>query len=151
VTAGRSPPPPPAPHAEATLALAHALRTPLTSLALGIGLLDGEALGPLSSAQREVVRALVVELARLSLLVDRALQTDRLGAYAGPSERLAVDFGALVREAPAPIVEQARDKGVEIVEHLPEGAIVVAGPVKLGGRRPVRRRRRRGRRDDEEG
>jgi signal transduction histidine kinase len=132
VTDRRSvPPAPPASHVEATLALAHALRTPLTSLALGVGLLD-DALGPLNEAQGEVVRALVRDVARLSLLVDRALQTDRLGAYAGPIERVSMDFGALVREASAPILEQARAKRVDVVESLPDGALIVADPVKLG-------------------
>ena len=53
---------------ETTLALAHALRTPLTSLALGLGLLEDGVLGALGDAQREVVRTLVAEVGRLTLL-----------------------------------------------------------------------------------
>src|SRR5215470_17085929 len=117
---------------ESTLALAHALRTPLTSLSLGLGLLDEGALGALSEAQRDVVRALVNDVARLSLLVDRALRIDRLGAYAGPIERAPIDLGELVRISGEPIVEQARDKGISVELELPEGIIVVADPVKLG-------------------
>jgi signal transduction histidine kinase len=122
----------PPPDAEATLSLAHALRTPLTSLSLGLGLLDEGALGALSDAQLEIVRALIDDVARLSLLVDRTLQTDRLGAYAGPVERAPIDLGELVRSAAAPIVEQAREKDVRVVLGLPEGITVVADPVKLG-------------------
>lgn len=121
-----------APGAESTLALAHALRTPLTSLALGLGLLDEGALGALNESQRDVVRALVGDVARLSILVDRALQTDRLGAYAGPIERAPVDLGNLVRIAGEPIADQAREKGVDIHLDLPTGVTVVADPVKLG-------------------
>jgi len=120
------------PAAEATLALAHALRTPLTSLALGLGLLDEGALGALNEAQRDVVGALVNDVARLSLLVDRALQIDRLGAYAGPVERAPIDLGELVRTAGEPIVEQARGKGVSVDFALLAGVTVVADPVKLG-------------------
>jgi len=122
----------PPPDTEATLALAHALRTPLTSLSLGLGLLDEGALGALSEVQRDVVRALVNDVARLSLLVDRALQTDRLGAYAGPVERAPVDLGELVRIAGEPIARQARDKGVNVALDLPSGIVVIADPVKLG-------------------
>src|SRR5262245_27440976 len=122
----------PSPHAEATLTLAHALRTPLTSLSLGLGLLDSGALGELSEAQREIVRALTCDVARLSLLVDRALQTDRLGAYAGPVERSPTDLGELVKSAGAPIVEQARERHIRVDSELPSGIIVVADPVKIG-------------------
>jgi signal transduction histidine kinase len=117
---------------EATLALAHALRTPLTSLALGLGLLDDGALGALSDPQRDVVHALVGEVARLSLLVDRALSTDRLGAYAGPVDRRPVDLAELVRAASAPLEPQARDKGVSLKLALAARVEGVADPVKLG-------------------
>lgn len=126
--------PPPQPHppdAESTLALAHALRTPLTSLSLGLGLLDEGVLGALTEAQQEVVRGLVGDVARLSLLVDRHLNTDRLGVYAGPIERTAVDLGDLVRCAAAPIERQADERGVCLALDLPKGIAVIADPVKL--------------------
>src|SRR4051812_14497493 len=91
------------PAAAATLDLAHALRTPLTSLALGLGLLDEGALGPLTAMQRDVVRALVADAARLAVLVDGELRTDRLGLYAGPIDRVSVDLGELLRAAALPI------------------------------------------------
>lgn len=117
--------------AEETLALAHALRTPLTSLSLGLGLLDDGVLGALNEAQREVIRVLVGEAGRLSLLVDRALRTDRLGPYAGPIEREKVALGALIHEAAQPIAAQARDKDVSLALSLGEGIVVVADSVKL--------------------
>lgn len=117
---------------EATLALAHALRTPLTSLLLGLGMLDEGSLGALSDAQREIVRALVGEAARLSLLVERALQTDRLGAYAGPIERAPINLGELVARAGAPIVEQARALGIHVALSVPSAITVVVDPAKIG-------------------
>ena len=120
------------PAAAATLDLAHALRTPLTSIALGLGLLDEGVLGPLTAAQREVVRALVADAARLALLVDGALRIDRLGAYAGPVDRVSVDLGELLRGAALPIAAQAEEKGVRLVTTLSPGVNVVADPVKLG-------------------
>lgn len=129
--ARRSSAQPPRARAAATLALGHALRTPLTSLSLGLGLLRDGSLGDLTEAQRDVVRSLVAEAARLSLLVDRALDTDRLGVHAGPIEREIVDLGALVEQAVRPIVEQAREQGVRVEASLPAGVMVVADPAKL--------------------
>jgi signal transduction histidine kinase len=117
--------------AEPVLALAHALRTPLTSLALGLGLLDDGMLGALSEEQRDVVRTLVGEVARLTLLVDRHLDTGRLGVYAGPVERVSIDLGELVRRAAAPIERQASDRGIRMALALAVGVGVVADPVKL--------------------
>ena len=118
--------------AEATLALAHALRTPLTALALGLGLLDDGVLGALNEGQREIVHTLVGEVARLTLLVERRLDTGFLGPYTGPVERVRVDLGELVRRAAAPIERQAAGRGVRLRLALPERIWVVADPVKLG-------------------
>lgn len=120
-----------APEDQATLALAHALRTPLTSLSLAVGLLRDGSLGPLDEAKAEVVRDMEREIARLSRLVDGALRTDRLGAYAGPVDMLPADLGGLVERAAAPIVAQARERAVEVVRHLPPGITVVGDVVKL--------------------
>lgn len=128
----RPPPAVVAPSAELMLDLAHALRTPLTSLALGLGLLDDGALGPLTAVQQDVVRALVSDTARLAVLVDGTLQTDRLGVYAGPIERVRIDLGELLRTAALPITTQAEGKGVHIVATLLPSVNVVADPVKLG-------------------
>jgi signal transduction histidine kinase len=118
--------------AERTLALSHALRTPLTSLALGLGLLDDGVLGALNEGQHEVVRTLVGEVERLTRLVDKNLDIELLGAYAGPVERVRVDLADLVRRAAAPIASQAEDRGVALHLSLPPGIGVVADPVKLG-------------------
>ncbi len=119
------------PAAAATLDLAHALRTPLTSLSLGLGLLDEGALGPLTATQRDVVRALVADAARLAILVDGDLQTDRLGVYAGPIDRVPLDLAELLRAAALPIAAQAADKGVHLASTLAPSVDVVVDPVKL--------------------
>jgi signal transduction histidine kinase len=117
--------------AEETLALAHALRTPLTALSLGLGLLDQGELGPLGDAQREVVHMLLRELDRLTLLIDGALRIERLGPYAGPIERAPVELGALICDAALPIAAQAEEKGVAVLLGVREEVVVVADPVKL--------------------
>jgi signal transduction histidine kinase len=116
---------------ETTFALAHALRTPLTSLALGLGLLDEGALGPMTEPQREVVRALVADVAKLTMLVERHLELPTLGAYAGPVERVRSDVGALVERALGPLVEQAGERGVTVAKTIAPGVFAVVDPVKL--------------------
>src|SRR5262249_30717215 len=84
---------PPALDNGAALAVAHALRTPVTALALGLGLLEDGVLGALNEGQREVVHTLVGEVARLMHLLERDLDIEHLGAYTGPAqpvERLRV-------------------------------------------------------------
>ncbi|APR79950.1 Sensory box histidine kinase [Minicystis rosea] len=120
------------PDPDATLALAHALRTPLTSLSLGLGLLDDGVLGPLNEAQRDVIRTLVADAARLALLVDRELKTDRLGAHAGPVEMVRTDLGALVESARAPLVEQANERDIALSCDLEPDVSAVVDPVKAG-------------------
>jgi signal transduction histidine kinase len=117
---------------EATLALAHALRTPLTSLALGLGLLEDGVLGALNEGQADIVRTLVREVARLTALIDRELDTGPLGHYAGPAPRVKVDLGALVEQVAAPIERQAVPRGVTIRMRSSKGVHVAADPVKLG-------------------
>lgn len=118
-------------HAAERLELAHALRTPLTSLALGLDLLEQGALGPLSDSQREVLRTLVADVGRLSLLVDRKLQTDHLGAHTGPVDRVPTPLHELVEHATAPLLPQAEARSVLVVRSLPPGIIAVVDPVKV--------------------
>ena len=106
--------------AEAVLALAHALRTPLTSLGL-----DDEhpavhgAPRPRSGPPSALPSS------------SRALHTDHLGAYAGPVERVPIDAATLVQRALAPLAPQAAAQGVALSAVLAPRVRVVADPVKL--------------------
>jgi signal transduction histidine kinase len=122
---------PPSPDAEATLALSHALRTPLTSLALGLGLLDQGVLGPLNAAQRDVIGVLVADVERLSSLVRRELRIEHLGAYAGPLSLVRSDVAAIVEHAEAPLLPQAEERSIALAHELEPGIDVVVDPVKM--------------------
>lgn len=111
------------------LALAHALRTPLTSALLSAGLL---ADGPLSAAQQELVAALTEDLARLRILVEQGLDITRAGAHAGPMERAPVRLGELLARAVGALGAQAASRGVVVVARPGPDAVVVADPLKLG-------------------
>ncbi|HVY47926.1 MAG TPA: HAMP domain-containing sensor histidine kinase [Minicystis sp.] len=113
------------------LALAHALRTPLTALSLAAEMLQDERLGALTASQRELASTVVRESGRLRLVLDRALRTERLGAHAGPVDRDALDLGALVAQALQPFGAQASAHRVRIAQRLARGVWVVGDALKL--------------------
>jgi signal transduction histidine kinase len=119
------------PDPDRILALAHALRTPLTSMALGLGLLEDGTLGILAPAQAEIVGVLRSELARLEVLVVHGLDTARLGAHAGPVERIAVPLRSLVEKAARPIAAQGAARGVRVDALAVGPERVVADPIKF--------------------
>jgi hypothetical protein len=93
---------------------------------LGLGMFDDGALGPLTEAQREVVRAMVADVARLSMLVDRELKIGRLMSDAGLDKSTSVELTGLVRP-PAP----TEPHGATVVVQTQDGAVVVLDAVKL--------------------
>jgi signal transduction histidine kinase len=99
------------------LALAHALRTPLTSALLGIGMLHEGSLGELDQRQRAVLETVFRDLSKLRAIVDAGLSTQLLGRHAGPVERESCDLATLVGEATAPLRAQARSSGVTLDVH----------------------------------
>jgi signal transduction histidine kinase len=113
------------------LGLAHALRTPLTSMALGLGLLEDGTLGALAPAQAEIIGVLRAELARVEILVAHGLDTDRLGPHAGPIERVKLTLRSLVEKAAGPIAAQGAARGVRVDVEAVGPEQVVADPIKL--------------------
>lgn len=111
------------------LALAHALRTPLTSALLSSGLLAKSAL---TDAQRELVQSLEEDLLRLRLLVERGLDITHAGSHAGPLERAPTPLAELVERTGRPLVDQARMRGVDVASVVVCDVLVLADPVKLG-------------------
>ena len=126
----KAPPPKPTPEDDA-LALAHELRTPLTALSLAADMLEDERHGALTAVQRDLARTIASEAGRLRLVLDRALRTDRLGAHAGPVDRVPLDLGQVVHEAMRPLHAQASARDVTIGEQLARDVWVVGDRAKL--------------------
>ena len=80
----------------------NAAKAPLTSLMLGLGMLDDGALGPLTDAQRDVVRAMVADVARVSKLVDQELRIERLLPEAALNRATALELASRVSSRPRP-------------------------------------------------
>ena len=111
------------------LAIAHALRTPLTSAQLAAGVLS--ELGPLNHPQREALASLLEDLQRLRVLVERRLDVDRAGAHAGPLEREPISIDASVERAMETLEPYARERGVAVTVSGEAGAVLIVDSVKL--------------------
>jgi signal transduction histidine kinase len=114
------------------LEFAHALRTPLTALSLGLGLLGEGQAGALAPAQVELVRLLAGEVVRLREIIDQSLRTEGLGSYHGPLERVPIELAPLIDRALGPLEPQAAALGLRFERSLDPDVVVVGDPIRLG-------------------
>jgi len=110
--------------------LSHELRTPLTSLALSAELLsrDEAALAP---RQRELLRAILEECARMKLLSDNLLNLARGDAGAIALERAPLDLARIVEQVAERFNIQAGEKGVSLTVRTEAPPMLEGDPVKL--------------------
>lgn len=92
----------------------HELRTPVTSMMLGVQLLTEGAAGELSPAQKEVVLALRSDLERLQAMMHDLLDMTRLQAGATPPRLEIVPVAEIVQSAEQAVERQATAKGVRL-------------------------------------
>lgn len=92
----------------------HELRTPVTSMMLGVQLLTEGAAGELSPAQNEVVLALRSDLERLQAMMHDLLDMTRLQAGATPPRLEIVPVAEIVQSAEQAVERQAAAKGVRL-------------------------------------
>jgi NtrC-family two-component system sensor histidine kinase KinB len=110
--------------------LSHELRTPLTSLALSAQLLQREEAG-LDARQREFLRTILEECARMKQLTDNLLNLAR-GELASISlKRERLDLARVAEDVAGRFRLQAEDKHVTLERHIMEVPPVSGDPVKL--------------------
>ena len=110
--------------------LSHELRTPLTSLALSAQLLQREEAG-LDPHQRELLRTILEECARMKQLTDNLLNLSR-GELASISlKRERLDLARVVEEVAGRFRLQAEEKHVVLERKITEVPPVSGDPVKL--------------------
>ena len=97
--------------------LSHELRTPLTSLALLAELLrrDEDSLTP---SQREVLRAILEEAARMKQLADNLLNLARGQIPLIAVQRVALDLSKIVEDVTNRFSIQAQEKKIRIETHI---------------------------------
>lgn len=92
----------------------HELRTPVTSLLLSVQLLEEGALGELSDAQKEVIRAQRTDLERLEKLMRELLDVTRLESGSNPPRFVPTTPSELVESPVTGLLPEATRKGVEL-------------------------------------
>ncbi|MBC8140277.1 MAG: HAMP domain-containing protein [Armatimonadetes bacterium] len=111
----------------------HELRTPVTSLLLGVQILDEGVVGELNPEQREVTAALREDLLRLERMMRDLLDITRLEAGATPPRFEVAKPGDLVSGAVRGMQSQAEAKNVSLtIEPLPELPTVRADRGQIG-------------------
>jgi two-component system, NtrC family, sensor histidine kinase KinB len=114
--------------------LSHELKTPLTSLAIGVDLL-AEAPGNGAGAARgaEIVETIRDDITRLKSIADSLMDASRRSAARIGVERRAIQLERIVREVCRPLALQAEEKGIAIRLALDGGQpIPIWGdPIKL--------------------
>ena len=93
----------------------HELRTPINVIQGYVQLLEEETYGPLSPAQRDVLRTLDAQTESLGRLVGQLLDVGRYDAGGGKLELNAVDLGRFVQRLDDTFRVLAFQKGVEFV------------------------------------
>ena len=93
----------------------HELRTPINVIQGYVQLLEEETYGPLSPAQRDVLRTLESQTESLSRLVGQLLDVGRYDAGGGKLELHAVDLGRFIQRLDDTFRVLALQKGVNFV------------------------------------
>jgi NtrC-family two-component system sensor histidine kinase KinB len=110
--------------------LSHELRTPLTSLALLAELLrrDEDTLTP---KQRDVLRAILEEAARMKQLADNLLNLARGQIPLIAVQRVGLDLARIVEDVAERFTIQAQEKNIRIETHINQLPEMEGDPVKL--------------------
>jgi signal transduction histidine kinase len=93
----------------------HELRTPINVIQGYIALLDEDTYGPLTPAQRDVLRTLEAQTESLGRLVGQLLDVGRFEAGGGKLEIHAVDLGRFIQRLDETFRVLALQKGVDFV------------------------------------
>ena len=109
--------------------LSEALRTPLTSISLGIELLQRERR---DKSKDHIVAALVEDLERLRTLSDDLLNRARHALPSIPMRTIAVDLSEIVNSIARAFILDAKQKEVALHNHVDHGNRLYGDPLKLG-------------------
>lgn len=99
----------------------HELRTPVTSMLLGVQLLEEGAADPLTPSQREIVATLREDLERLDRLMRELLDMSRLEAGTAPPRFELVQPADLLKGALQAGKAQAGQKGITLEMQVEQG------------------------------
>jgi PAS domain S-box-containing protein len=110
--------------------VSHELRTPLTSIRGSLGLLGSGLLGPIPERGQRLLEIATENTDRLVRLINDILDIERMDSGRSQLERVAVDAGALIRQAVETVDGMASRHSVA-VEVATSNAVIWADPDRL--------------------
>ena len=99
--------------------LSHQLKTPMTSLSLGIGLLAKRVRGDLPEKYATLLDTAQDDCSRLATLANELVDVSRMEAMAKPRPKERLDLADLVAKCLKPLTLQAEEKGVRLITNVP--------------------------------
>jgi signal transduction histidine kinase len=98
--------------------LSHQIKTPMTSLALSIGILSEKLMGQINPRCSQLLETAREDCGRLSSLVNELLNIARMDAMLKPRPKEVLDIEKVVRETLSPLLKQAREKDIQIETNI---------------------------------
>ena len=111
----------------AVTTVSHQLRNPLTSIRMSIHLLLEGTVGPLNDKQTELLLAARDESERLTGIVEELLDLDRMESGKALLDIEHLSPHALVQDSLEPILPESRDKGIALINAVPDNLPEVLG------------------------
>jgi signal transduction histidine kinase len=99
--------------------ISHQLKTPMTSLAMSVGMLNsrGEVLG--AEKRAKLVATAQDDCTRLTALINELVDVSRLEAMSRPRPKETLDMATVIQESLTPLLKQAERRGVAIDIDIP--------------------------------
>jgi signal transduction histidine kinase len=99
--------------------ISHQLKTPMTSLAMSIGMLNsrGDNLG--SGKRTKLIATAHDDCNRLTALINELVDLSRLEAMSQPRPKETLDIAIVIKECLAPLMKQAETRGIVIHIDIP--------------------------------
>jgi signal transduction histidine kinase len=98
--------------------VSHELKTPLTSIRMGVHLLLEERLGELTANQTEILLAIREDSNRLHQIIENLLDMGRMESGRGVMELKARNLSDIVSDTTIPLEAAFRDRGVNLLVDL---------------------------------
>ena len=92
--------------------ISHQLKTPMTSLSMGVGMLYERGTQLNAGTREKLVATAHDDCNRLSALINELVDASRLEALSKPRPKETLDVAVVIRECLAPLQKQAEDKGI---------------------------------------
>ncbi len=109
--------------------VSHELKTPLTSIRMGVHLLLEERVGSLTALQSELLTALREDSDRLHRIIENLLDMGRIESGGGLMQLRPESVEAIIADAAGPMLSAFADRGVRLSVEPPDAALCVLADI----------------------